>query len=180
MTDKPHYIEPSTGVVHLKSEMCGGEYTLCGLAFDEPASERGEECMEDSDAPCNCPECIETAKRLLPYLQREMRRLKKDCGANKKERRCGVTIEEISPEQFILERYSMDLLWRLDDALRCAIEFGYCDASRLAVRPKSGEYALMITWGNGGKNWCHIDARMLKIIRKRLAKRADRSEGGGK
>lgn len=76
---KPHYIEPSTGIVHIKHcWMCGGEYTLCGVAFDEPQSERGEEPMQESDAPCNCPECISLAKNMLPFLQREMRRLKKE------------------------------------------------------------------------------------------------------
>ena len=82
-----------------------------------------------------------------------------------------MTVEEISPEQFLYERYSMNLLWLLDDALYAAAEFGYCDASRLAVRPRSGMYALMITWANGEKNWCHVTDRLLAAIRKRLAKR---------
>ena len=80
-------------------------------------------------------------------------------------------VEEISPELFLWELYNPNLLYELDDALYCAVEFGYCDASRLRVRPKSGEYALMITWENGSKNWSHIDPRMLKTINKRLARR---------
>ena len=80
-------------------------------------------------------------------------------------------VEEISPEQFLYERYCSTLLWLLDDALYIAVEFGYCDASRLAVRPRSGEYALMITWENGEKNWCHVTDRLLNSIRKRLARR---------
>ena len=82
-----------------------------------------------------------------------------------------MTVEEIDPELFLLELYNPNLLWELDVALYCAVEFGYCDASRLFVRPKPGEYALMITWGNGSKNWSHIDKRMLRIINKRLARR---------
>lgn len=82
-----------------------------------------------------------------------------------------MTVEEISPEQFLYERYCSTLLWLLDDALYCAVEFGYCDASRLAVRPKSGEYALMITWENGKKNWCHVTDTLLNGIRERLARR---------
>lgn len=76
--NKPHFIEPSTGIVHLKSFACGDEYTLCGLAFDEHASERGEKSMLDSDEPCNCPDCIRDLEELLPYLQKEMKRLKRE------------------------------------------------------------------------------------------------------
>lgn len=75
----PHFIEPSTGIVHIKNEsVCGGEFTLCGVAFDEPHSERGEDFMQDSDDPCNCEECIAVAKQLLPCLKYEIRRLKKE------------------------------------------------------------------------------------------------------
>lgn len=80
-----------------------------------------------------------------------------------------MTIEEISPELFLYELYDANLLWSLDEALYCASAFGYCDASRLSVRPKSGMYAMMITWGNGDKNWCHINDNLLKAIRERLA-----------
>jgi len=83
-------------------------------------------------------------------------------------------LEELNPELFIYELYDSCLLHVLDDALHCAAGFGYCDASRLAVRPRTGLYALMITWQNGEKNWCHVDARLLNIIRKRLARRETR------
>lgn len=82
-----------------------------------------------------------------------------------------MTVEEISPEQFLYELYDANLLWSLDAALYCAAAFGYCDASRLAVRPKSGMYAMMITWENGDKNWCHINDHLLNGIRERLARR---------
>ena len=82
-----------------------------------------------------------------------------------------MNVDEISPELFLYELYDANLLWCLDEALYCAVEFGYCDASRLAVRPKSGMYALMITWENGSKNWCHISDVLLKGIRERLEMR---------
>lgn len=85
-----------------------------------------------------------------------------------------MTVEEISPEQFLYELYDANLLWLLDDALYSAVEFGFCDASRLAVRPKSGEYALMITWENGEKNWCHVTNTLLNGIRERLQRRKDK------
>ena len=82
-----------------------------------------------------------------------------------------MTIEEISPELFLYEYYNANLLYEIGDALCIAAEFGYCDASRLAVRPKSGMFALMITWENGDKDWCHIDDHLLESIRERLARR---------
>lgn len=82
-----------------------------------------------------------------------------------------MTIEEFSPEVFSLEQYNQAGLWHLDDALYAAISFGCCDASRLLVRPKAGEYALMVTWGNGSRYWFHVTSRMLQQIRKRLARR---------
>lgn len=85
-----------------------------------------------------------------------------------------MTLEELNPELFIYELYDSCLLHVLDDALYCAAGFGYCDTSRLAVRPRTGLYALMITWQNGEKNWCHVDARQLNIIRKRLARREEK------
>lgn len=78
------------------------------------------------------------------------------------------TLNEISPELFTYELYDSGLPYVLDAALCIDTDFGYCDASRLAVRPKSGLYALMVTWEDGEKGWCHIDERLLDIIRKRL------------
>jgi hypothetical protein len=49
---------------------------------------------------------------------------------------------------------------------------GYCDASRLLVRPRSGMLALMVEYEDGAKEWYHITPRMLKPIRERLAWRA--------
>ena len=75
-------------------------------------------------------------------------------------------LEELSPEVFLLELYNPNGLYELSDAL-CMSEssFGWCDASRLLVRPKSGEIALMVEFYNGTKFWCHADAQILDNIR---------------
>ena len=71
--------EPSTGVVHLwNGSYCGiaaHEYTLCGLAYDEPASERGQKVMIPSKEPCNCPHCYRQAASLIPYLKKQFKRI---------------------------------------------------------------------------------------------------------
>lgn len=69
--------EPITGIVHIKmsSYYGGGEYTLCGDAYDRPLSEDGESVMVDSDEVCNCEKCIAIAERLLPILKKELRRI---------------------------------------------------------------------------------------------------------
>lgn len=77
-------------------------------------------------------------------------------------------IEEIDPELFLWELYNPNGLYELDDALCTDANFGYCDASRLRVRPKSGEYALMVEWWNGTKYWCHADKGILDSIRRRI------------
>lgn len=66
--------DPYRNVVHLGYPNSGGEFTLCGLAFDEPSSEWGCDSMRDIKTPCTCPECKSMAKELLPYLKREMKR----------------------------------------------------------------------------------------------------------
>lgn len=80
-------------------------------------------------------------------------------------------IEEISPELFLYELYDSSGIWTLDDAIYVGASFGYCDASRLQVRPKSGEFALMVEWPNGNKCWFHINEEMLKCIKRRLARK---------
>lgn len=68
-------LEPATGIIHINHPTaCGGEFTLCGVAYDEPASERGEPAMVDCDLPANCPECLRDARVLLPILRHELRR----------------------------------------------------------------------------------------------------------
>lgn len=82
-----------------------------------------------------------------------------------------MTVEEISPELFPWELYNANGVQELDVALHIAVKFGYCDASRLLVRPRSGMLALMVEYEDGAKEWYHITPRMLKIIRERLARR---------
>lgn len=72
--DKHQWLEPSTGVIHLTMFACGDEYTLCGLAFDEPSSERGEESMVQTDKLCNCEYCWACANKLFPYLKQQLNR----------------------------------------------------------------------------------------------------------
>ena len=84
-----------------------------------------------------------------------------------------MTIEEISPELFTWELYNSAGTWGLEDTCYCAESFGYCDASRLAVRPRTGQFALMIEWPNGSKCWFHISPRMLAVIKKRIARRKE-------
>lgn len=83
-----------------------------------------------------------------------------------------MNLDELNPELFTLEHYDSSMQWHLEDDLHFASRFGFCDASRLLVRPRSGEFALMIEWPNGEKCWGHTSARQLSIIRKRLARRA--------
>lgn len=87
-----------------------------------------------------------------------------------------IMLEELDPELFLWELYNANGLYELGDALCTDAKFGYCDASRLHVRPKPGEYALMVEWWNGTKYWCHADKRILESIEFRLA----RKEGGAK
>lgn len=82
-----------------------------------------------------------------------------------------MTVEEISPELFLWELYNVNGVQELDVALHIAVKFGYCDASRLFVRPRSGMLALMVEYEDGAKEWYHIMPKMLELIRKRLARR---------
>ena len=82
-------------------------------------------------------------------------------------------LESINPELFSLELYNPYGLHELSDALCVAASIGYYDASRLLVRPKEGEVALMIEWENGTKYWCHANKEILDSIRERLDRRKD-------
>lgn len=78
-----------------------------------------------------------------------------------------MTIEEISPELFTWELYNSAGTWGLEDACYCAESFGYCDASRLLVRPRTDEFALMVYWPNGEKYWFHVTEKLLSLVKKR-------------
>lgn len=87
-----------------------------------------------------------------------------------------MTLEEIDPELFLYELYNANGVFGLDVALHIAVKFGYCDAGRLYVRPKSGMLALMVEYEDGAKEWYHITPRLLEIIRDRLAMKEARSD----
>ena len=89
-----------------------------------------------------------------------------------------MTLEEISPELFLYELYNANGVYELDVALHIAVKFGYCDASRLLVRPKSGMLALMVEYEDGAKEWYHITPSLLETIRDRLAMKEAQSEYG--
>ena len=69
-------IEPETGVVHLMDPSGCGEYTMCGIAFDEPSSERNQQVMAYTKEKINCPDCIETARQLHNYLTGALKEIK--------------------------------------------------------------------------------------------------------
>ena len=83
-----------------------------------------------------------------------------------------MTLEEFDPEVFSKELYNACGIWNVEVDLHIAARVGCCDASRLLVRPKCGEYALMIEFSNGARHWFHVTSRMIKSIRKRLERRA--------
>ena len=87
-----------------------------------------------------------------------------------------MTLEEISPESFLWELYNPNGISEIDVALHVATRIGYCDASRLLVRPRAGMVALMVEWKDGTKEWYHATDRILDSIRRRLARR----KGGAK
>ena len=76
-------------------------------------------------------------------------------------------IEEINPELFLLELYDTYMLHAFDSWELATYAVGYCDASRLYVRPKAGEVALMCELPNGNKMWCHINKKMLDGLNRR-------------
>lgn len=79
-------------------------------------------------------------------------------------------LEQIDPEQFLYEYYCADGLAFLDSNDLARYATGWCDASRLRVRPRSGLLALMVETPDGDKMWFHIDQKMLSLLQKRRAR----------
>ena len=74
-------------------------------------------------------------------------------------------LEELSPELFIYELYdSSGPLLDPNDVARMAV--GYCDASRLQVRPRKGLLALMCEDPDGNRFWFHASQREIDRINK--------------
>lgn len=86
--EKNNWKDTYRGVVHLGMTGGGDEFTLCGLAYDEPASEHGADVMEVTSAVANCHDCISTAMKLMPYLEKEMKRVTKAGKSNRKKYTC--------------------------------------------------------------------------------------------
>lgn len=74
-------------------------------------------------------------------------------------------LEELSPELFIYELYdSSGPLLDPNDVARMAV--GYCDASRLQVRPRNNLMALMCEDPDGNKFWFHVEPQEIERINK--------------
>lgn len=80
------------------------------------------------------------------------------------------TIDEISPELFLWELYDNSILAWIDNNSLAELAYGYCDAARLPVRPRSGLYALMLEYPDGERCWFHIDPKMKDLIEERRAR----------
>lgn len=91
-------------------------------------------------------------------------------------------IPEINPELFLWENYEPDYggrlgldfrestsIWHVSKKLleHCV---GYCDATRLQVRPKTGMYALMCEDENHEKFWFHYPDTCFDGMRDRMSK----------
>lgn len=72
---KENWLDTFRGVVHIGAPVGGGEYTICGLAYDEPASEHDEDAMVETCLPPTCPDCIYEGRILLETLRRQLRRV---------------------------------------------------------------------------------------------------------
>ena len=81
-----------------------------------------------------------------------------------------MTLEELSPELFLWELYDANGMYALSEDLYIAKSVGYCDASRLKVRPRYGMIALMIEFEDGTKHWFHGTEHTLKSVRSRLVR----------
>ena len=80
-------------------------------------------------------------------------------------------LEELSPELFIWELYDNSALGMLDTDTLAEAAYGWCDASRLPVRPRKDLLALMIEYPDGERCWFHIDPKMKDLIEKRKKRR---------
>lgn len=80
-------------------------------------------------------------------------------------------LEELSPELFIYELYDAGALGMLDTDSLCECAYGWCDASRLQVRPRRGLLALMLEYPDGERCWFHVEPKMIDLINKRKAKK---------
>ena len=78
-------------------------------------------------------------------------------------------LEELDPELFIYELYdsSGPMMDTWDIAKYC---IGWCDASRLQVRPRSDMIAIMLELPDGERIWFHWEPKALKAIERTKAR----------
>jgi len=76
-------------------------------------------------------------------------------------------LQEIDPELFIYELYDASGLMCLEGWELAKYSVGYCDAGRLYVRPKPGDFALMCELPNGDKLWFHVNRFLIDSINER-------------
>lgn len=82
-------------------------------------------------------------------------------------------IEEIDPERFIYQNYEPDYWTRLGMCFSCgcldvakkakACAIGWCDASRLSVRPRPGCIAVMCEDEDGEPFWFRMECGLMGI-----------------
>ena len=84
-------------------------------------------------------------------------------------------LKELSPEVFTFELYEPNYYERLDmrdvvrwddNALKHRLEetaVGWCDASRLGVRPRSGLVAVMCEDSDGDRFWFHVSPKTIGV-----------------
>lgn len=76
-------------------------------------------------------------------------------------------IQEINPELFLSELYDTYLLLAFNSWELPIYAVGYCDASKLCVKPKSDDVALMFELPIGNKLWCYTSKKMLDDLNSR-------------
>lgn len=86
-------------------------------------------------------------------------------------------LEEIDPELFIYELYDSSGLMSLEGWELAKYSIGYCDASRIYVRPRSGLYALMYELPNGDRLWFHVNNFLIDSINERRKILGDKNNG---
>jgi hypothetical protein len=87
-----------------------------------------------------------------------------------------IHIDEISPSEFTYERYEYDYGGRLDLDFRSSIDakmmareikkrcIGWCDGSKLRIRPRSDMVAIMLEDDDFEKFWFHYPKVAFEMI----------------
>lgn len=86
-------------------------------------------------------------------------------------------MKKISPEKFLFEKYIGRVGYTINDVMttrhtaKPGVKFlGFCEASRLPVRPRAEGFALMAEMENGDVVWLHVE--QLPGITEKLSRRA--------